>query len=85
MTMQATIERIRRRNRDLHKLGLSAYLARRRMRFQNWGSNAKPIPLHPRAAEHPVYCRLGSSDHQVFDQIFVSEEYRCLADVQGRG
>jgi len=38
--------------------------------------------LHPRLAHHPLVARLGSSDLDVFRQIFVHREYRCLDHVR---
>ncbi len=40
------------------------------------------IKLRPRQAKYPVIARLaGSSDIDVFNQIFFEEEYRCLLDM----
>jgi FkbM family methyltransferase len=36
--------------------------------------------LHPPSAQYPVYCRRGSSDKNVFFQVFVEKEYGCLSD-----
>ena len=35
-----------------------------------------------KAASHPLHCRAGTSDLQVFGQIFVEREYRCLDDIR---
>lgn len=37
--------------------------------------------VHPRSSMHPLFMRRGTSDLQVFDQIFVQCEYRCLDDL----
>jgi FkbM family methyltransferase len=37
--------------------------------------------IHPRQAAHPVRLRAGSSDIEVFRQIFVEREYGCLDDL----
>jgi FkbM family methyltransferase len=44
-----------------------------------------PFRLHSKDARFPVWCRPNSSDQDVFDQIFVSREYRCLDDVSDVG
>ncbi len=50
---------------------------------------APPLPritwLRSAAALHPLQCRRGSSDLDVFGQIFVGREYRCLDDVTDAG
>jgi FkbM family methyltransferase len=34
--------------------------------------------IHPRSIIHPLFIRPNSSDLDVFDQIFINREYRCL-------
>jgi FkbM family methyltransferase len=38
--------------------------------------------LRPRGAQHPVLMRLGSSDFEVFKQVFVRGDYRCVSDLE---
>lgn len=54
--------------------------------FCHYASQRIRILLYPvqrlrvlsRYSEHPLWCRFGSSDMDVFGQIFVHREYRCL-------
>jgi FkbM family methyltransferase len=39
------------------------------------------FPLYSKHARHPLRCRPGTSDLNVFYQIFVFREYRCLDDI----
>ena len=41
----------------------------------------RPLLLHSRYAAHPLLCRPASTDLNVFFQIFIEREYRCLDDV----
>ncbi|MDP2788002.1 MAG: FkbM family methyltransferase [Pseudomonadota bacterium] len=45
----------------------------------------KPYVLLSKDAKFPVKCRPNTSDLDVFDQIFVGREYRCLDDVADVG
>jgi len=40
------------------------------------------IRVHSKYARHPLECRAGSSDTDVFGQIFIAREYRCLDHLQ---
>lgn len=40
------------------------------------------FPLYSQRVQHPLYCRPRSSDGDVFIQIFVEREYRCLDEVR---
>ena len=40
------------------------------------------VPLHPRDAAFPLYARLGSSDLEVFGQIYVDREYSVLDELR---
>lgn len=40
-----------------------------------------PLRTTSRYAKHPLQCRSGTSDLDVFAQIFVAREYRCLDDL----
>src|SRR6476620_203183 len=37
--------------------------------------------IHPRSLAHPLFIRHDSSDLDVFKQIFIDREYRCLDDL----
>jgi FkbM family methyltransferase len=52
--------------------------------FKRLGRSAKgrTVVLHPRALEHPIRARFGSSDLDVFEQIFVEREFSEFADVE---
>jgi FkbM family methyltransferase len=52
------------------------YLIERRPR-----ERGSVFSIHPRLSMHPLFIRRGTSDLQVFDQIFVECEYRCLDDL----
>jgi len=41
------------------------------------------FPILSKRAAYPLNCRTGTSDLDVFGQIFVQREYRCLYDVTG--
>ena len=43
---------------------------------------ARPYTLRSRYAKYPLYCRPRTTDVQVFSQIFVGREYRCLDDIR---
>jgi len=45
----------------------------------------KPFILYSRYAKFPLKCRQNTSDIDVFGQIFVAREYRCLDDVRDAG
>jgi len=45
----------------------------------------QPYILLSKDARFPLKCRPNTSDINVFDQIFVGREYRCLDDVAGAG
>jgi FkbM family methyltransferase len=50
--------------------------------------NRASAPGHPFAvlskrSRYPLYCRAGTSDLDVFGQMFVQREYRCLDDLTG--
>jgi FkbM family methyltransferase len=40
-----------------------------------------PFVVLSKRARHPLYCRAGTSDVDVFGQMFVQREYRCLDDL----
>jgi FkbM family methyltransferase len=64
-------------------LGLRNYLrlvSADRERFRR--KPGELFSLTSRYARHPVYCRQGTSDFQVFIQIFVEREYSCVDDLR---
>jgi FkbM family methyltransferase len=44
--------------------------------------DGKPFRLSSRFAKYPLHCRPNTSDIDVFSQIFVGREYRCLDDIR---
>src|SRR5688572_10069177 len=42
----------------------------------------RPFYLYSKYAKFPLNCRANTSDRDVFDQIFLNREYRCLDDVR---
>jgi len=85
MTIQRTIEWIRRQNRGLWKIGPRDFIRLKALKYRTYPDDAEPVAFHLAAAEHPVYCRPRSTDGFVFQQIFLEEEYRCLADIPDSG
>ena len=55
----------------------SVYLIQRRRRSEP----GSVFRIQPRSSMHPLFVRRGSSDVDVFDQIFIQHEYRCLDDL----
>jgi FkbM family methyltransferase len=53
-----------------------------RWRERNWGL-PKEFQLYSRHARHPLWCRGGTSDLEVFRQIFLEREYSCLDEARG--
>jgi FkbM family methyltransferase len=70
-------------------LGLLGYVAfrrhQRRLRTAARGSGGEAVALFSKHAQHPIYCRPGTSDFWVFVQVFVELEYSCLDSLQGHG
>jgi len=62
---------------ELGILGGIAHMIRLRV-----GTRGATYVLNPRHANHHLYYRLGSSDLDVFDQIFVDREYAPLCDMR---
>lgn len=51
-------------------------------RLRNRGSaGRRSFRLFSKRARYPLYCRAGTSDLDVFGQMFVQREYRCLDDL----
>ena len=46
-------------------------------------TRSRQYRMKPTGAQFPVWCRVLSSDLDVFSQIFVHREYRCLDDLTG--
>ena len=72
--MRPQLARIEWYRTAVKNLGLPSLL--RRQIQKRFGT--QPIRLTSKLLMHPVYARAGTSDHQVFDQIFIEREYRCL-------
>jgi FkbM family methyltransferase len=66
--------------RNLGPASLARLQAHKRF---GWGQN--DFKLTSRLLQYPVYARRGTSDLEVFDQIFVSREYRCLDSLKEQG
>jgi FkbM family methyltransferase len=47
------------------------------------GRRGDQYTLRARRAAHPLYCRAGTSDVEVFRSIFLEREYACIADLEG--
>ncbi len=75
-------ERLNRLYSGIHHLGVGPAIHYRLRRFQNQRIPGKaPFALHSRRLQWPVYCRPQTTDIDVFSQIFVHREYRCLDGV----
>lgn len=77
------LDKGRRQRRLAAELGLFGSLAlsiRKRA-----GTRGAAHPLKPRHASHPLFFRSGSSDLQVFHQIFIEREYEPLCDLRDVG
>jgi FkbM family methyltransferase len=69
--------------RALQGLGLRSLL---RLQFQKrFKRRQRMNRLSAKMLMHDVYARPGTSDLSVFDQIFITEDYRCLAQVRAPG
>jgi FkbM family methyltransferase len=65
--------------RNLGALPTALYIWQR-MRIR-LSSGQGSLRLHSKHARHPVQCRIGTSDWEVFTQMFVQREYRCLDEL----
>jgi FkbM family methyltransferase len=55
-------------------------------RLKNRGSApGHPFVVLSKRARYPLRCRAGTSDLEVFGQMFVQREYRCLDDLRSAG
>lgn len=64
----------------LRNLGLASTF---NLQLQRFGSS--PLRLTAKGLHHPVTARRGSSDIDVFQQIFTFREYRCLDNIELSG
>ena len=53
------------------------------LRLFGWAQSKRMWTLHPKGARHPVLQRRGSSDLDVFGQIFSGDEYAAVSDLEG--
>jgi len=79
----ARVPRLRERWRSLSRLvqGLGLKHAARHKLIQWWHKfhqPTEPFQLSTRAARFPLLCRPGTSDMEVFSQVFVGGEYACV-------
>jgi len=77
---------LRREWRSFTNLGLPSWIRyqvqTRRIRRN---PQAEPFLLTSRHARYPLLCRAGSSDFDVFYQVFVAREFSCLDDLDRPG
>jgi FkbM family methyltransferase len=67
-------------------LGISQTVFYVLQRMRNRTSKAgRPFVVLSKRARHPLNCRAATSDLDVFGQIFVQREYRCLDDIRSAG
>ena len=68
--------------RSLGAIQTAAYVAQK-LRARR--ASAQPYRLRSKHARHPLWCRPGTTDELVFDQIFIEREYSCLDGLPGAG
>lgn len=77
--MTFTVRRIGEYASGVRNLGLIETVGYVRAKLGNrFGGGTAPLVVRSRYADHPLECRRGTSDLDVFAQIFVAREYRCL-------
>jgi FkbM family methyltransferase len=59
----------------------AAHYAVQRVRLQAAPDHAQ-LPLYSKHARHPLYARAGTSDLDVYEQVFLWREYQCLDAVR---
>ncbi len=69
----------------LQKLGVGGFIQFRRLHYFPGFRPDSLVRIHPRTSLHPVYCRPGSSDGWILNQIFLLENYSCLSDIEASG
>lgn len=69
-------------SRALTNLGLRSYLRYKAATLRLRRLRSGTVPLSSRYARNPLSCRARTSDLNVFYQIFIEREYRCLDDVR---
>lgn len=62
-----------------HNLGVLQTI--RNSLVQRTGGRSAPKSLMSKCLRHPVWCRPGTSDHEVFKEVFVEREYGCFDDL----
>jgi len=67
----------------LRNLGLLSAVHFTFQRLRNWLFPPKLLTVRSRYAKYPLVCRRGTSDLEVFGQIFSHREYACLDHVRG--
>src|SRR4051812_34765918 len=78
--------RLGRYKQEIDALGASAFLQWKWNTRRARDANARDVyALNARHARHPVLARAKSSDVQVFHQIFIEREYRCLDAIDCNG
>lgn len=78
--------RFRRYREGIDNLGLVPGLLYKFQQQRSRRTNVRSaFVLRSRYAKHPLTCRPNTSDIDVFEQIFVTREYRCLDDVADAG
>ncbi len=65
--------------RSLGTLNALAYHRRRAVTAE------RAFTLRAPHARFPLHCRAGTSDLDVFEQVFINEDYMCVAGLGGRG
>jgi len=66
------------------QLGLKGAALYYRGKYTSRGAATPPLPLRSRSADHTLHFRPGTSDINVFRQIFIEREYGALDDIDTR-
>ncbi len=73
---------VRRQQHLTRTLGfVNGTLYQLRQRWHQVRTPREPWTLRARSAAHPLACRPGTGDREVFEQIFLQEEYACVRDL----
>ena len=76
---EGVVTRARRMARNLGPPCAARFVA---LRLFGWAPSRRMWTLHPKRAHHPMLGRRGTSDLDVFGQIFSGDEYASVSDLE---
>ena len=79
---EGVVTRARRMARNLGPPCAARFVA---LRLFGWAPSRRMWRLHPKRARHPVLGRRGTSDLDVFGQVFSGDEYAPVSDLENVG